>query len=341
MLDKASSRPVVILTPEPQSAARIFDEQTRAEFERLFQIIDLQGKPDALDDALPEAFAIVGQPDFPAKRIARAPRLRALVNVEGNFYPNVDYPTCFERGIYVLGCGPAYATAVAEYSLGLALDLARGICREDRAFRANRERYVAEGNKDAVLLSGAAIGVIGFGNLGRALLPLLEPFRATIRVHDPWLPDSALAEMGVVPSTLTDLLVHSSIVFVLATVTDESQHLLGGDQLDLLPTGARLVLVSRAPVVDYGALLDRVRAGRLLAAIDVWPDEPVPADYPARQLEGLVLSAHRAGGIPQAFNEIGRMVVDDLTLIALGLPPVRMQVAARELVGRYRNRPVS
>jgi phosphoglycerate dehydrogenase-like enzyme len=341
MLHKASSRPVVILTPEPQSAAQIFDEQARAEFERLFHIIDLEGKPDALDDALPEAFAIVGQPDLPAKRIARAPRLRALVNVEGNFYPNVDYPTCFERGIYVLGCGPAYATAVAEYSLGLALDLARGICREDRAFRANRERYVAEGNKDAVLLRGAAIGVIGFGSLGRALLPLLEPFRATIRVHDPWLPDSTLAEMGVVPSALTDLLVHSSIVFVLATVTDESQHLLGGDQLDLLPTGARLVLVSRAPVVDYGALLDRVRAGRLLAAIDVWPDEPVPVDYPARQLEGLVLSAHRAGGIPQAFNEIGRMVVDDLTLIALGLPPVRMQVAARELVGRYRNRPVS
>jgi phosphoglycerate dehydrogenase-like enzyme len=102
-----------------------------------------------------------------------------------------------------------------------------------------------------------------------------------------------------------------------------------------------LVLVSRAPVVDYEALLDRVAAGRLLAGIDVWPDEPVPPDYRARRVDGLVLSAHRAGGIPQAFKEIGRMVVDDLTLVALGLPPVRMQVAARELVGRYRNRPVS
>ena len=52
-----------------------------------------------------------------------------------------------------------------------------------------------------------------------------------------------------------------------------------------------------------------------------------------------MLSAHRAGGIPAAFSQIGDMVVDDLTLIAAGLPPVRMQAAARELVGRYRNRP--
>jgi phosphoglycerate dehydrogenase-like enzyme len=75
--------------------------------------------------------------------------------------------------------------------------------------------------------------------------------------------------------------------------------------------------------------------------VDVWPEEPVPADHRARQLEGLVFSGHRAGGIPAAFTQIGEMVVDDLLQIARGLPPARMQVAARELVDRYRNRPVS
>jgi phosphoglycerate dehydrogenase-like enzyme len=108
-----------------------------------------------------------------------------------------------------------------------------------------------------------------------------------------------------------------------------------------MPAGARLVLVSRASVVDFDVLLDRVAAGRITAAIDVWPDEPTPADHRARGMEGLVLSPHRAGGIPAAFSQIGAMVVDDLKLIERGLPPVRMQAAARELVGRYRNRPVS
>ena len=67
----------------------------------------------------------------------------------------------------------------------------------------------------------------------------------------------------------------------------------------------------------------------------------MPPDHPARSLDGLVLSAHRAGGIPAAFAPSATWCVDDLAQIARGLPPVRMQVARRELVSRYRNRPVT
>jgi phosphoglycerate dehydrogenase-like enzyme len=331
----------VLFLPHPHPAARIFTAQDRAEFERRFDVVNLEDAPERFDERLADAFAIVGQPDLPRPVIERAPNLAAVLNIEGNFYPNADYRALFARGVHVLGCGPAYADAVAEFALGLALDLARGISREDRAFRAGGERYVSSGNADAILLRGAAIGLVGFGNLGRALRSLLEPFRPVLRAYDPWLPARSLERAGLLPASLAEVLAESAIVFVLATVTGESEHLIGAAELDLMPPGARLVLVSRAPVVDYDALLERVAAGRLVAGIDVWPDEPLPADHRARGLDGLVLSPHRAGGIPQAFLEIGRMVVDDLTLIASGLPPVRMQQASRELVGRYRNRPVS
>jgi len=333
------TKPLVLLDPRPRRSDQVFRPDTRARLEDLFDVVEFD--EDGLDDLLPAAFAIVGQPDLPRSRVERAGALRAVLNVEGNFLPNVDYAACFERGIHVLACGPAYGEAVAEYALGLALDLARGISREDRAFRAGREGYVADSTHDSVLLRHADIGLIGFGNLGRALRRLLAPFSPTLRVHDPWLPDNALRAHDVLPCGLQDTLRQSRILFVLATVTGESEHLLGPAELDLIPDGARLVLVSRAAVVDYGALLDRVARGRFLAAIDVWPEEPVPPDHPARDLAGLVLSAHRAGGIPEAFLEIGELVTDDLALIANGLPPVRMQAAARELVGRYRNRPVS
>ncbi|MEU6031834.1 NAD(P)-dependent oxidoreductase [Streptomyces tauricus] len=332
-------KPLVILRPDPHPGERIFRPDTLTRLHDRFTVVEPDTE-EAFDRALPDAFAVVGQPDLPAERLARAGELRALLNVEGNFFPNVDYDECFRRGIHVLGCGPAYAQAVAEYALGLALDLARGISREDRAFRAGRERYVSDGTADSVLLRGADVGLIGFGNLGRSLHPLLAPFRPTLRVYDPWLPPAVLREQGLVPASLDETLARSTFVFVLATVTDDSRHLLGERELALLPDGARLILVSRAPVVDFPALLARVAEGRLLAGIDVWPDEPVAADDPARDLEGLVLSAHRAGGIPDAFLSIGDLVVDDLTLLARGLPPARMQVAARELVGRYRNRPV-
>ena len=331
-------KPVVVLMPQPQPVERIFRPETLARLREQFEVVE---PTDAagLDEALADAWAIVGQPDLPAERLALAPRLRAVLNVEGNFYPNVDYPTCFARSIRVLGCGPAYAQAVAEHALGLALDLARGISREDRAFRAGRERYLGEGNADAVLLRHADVGLVGYGNLGRALRPLLAPFAPTVRVFDPWLPDAVLREADVVPASLDDTLSRSTFVFVLATVTADSEHLLGARELDLLPDRARLVLVSRAAVTDYDALAERVTAGRLLAAVDVWPTEPVPADSSFRSAEGVVLSAHRAGGIPAAFQEIGEMVVDDLELLSRGLAPIRMQQAAPELVGRYRNRP--
>jgi phosphoglycerate dehydrogenase-like enzyme len=336
----STDRPTVALIARPHPRERIFPAATWAEFTAAFDVVDLTDSPDALDAVLPRAFAVVGQPDLDRTRLDRAPNLRAVLNVEGNFYPNVDYPACFARGIHVLGCGPAYADAVAEFALGLALDLARGISREDRAFRAGRERYVAVGNAHAFLLRGAELGLVGFGNLGRALTPLLAGFAPTLRCYDPWLPAAVLESAGVAAAPLEDVLRRSRIVFVLATVTAESERLLGARELALLPDGAGLVLVSRAPVVDFDALLDQVARGRIRAAVDVWPEEPMPAGHPARELDGLILSPHRAGGIPAAFAGIGRMVVDDLALIARGLPPASMQPAAPELVGRYRNRPV-
>jgi phosphoglycerate dehydrogenase-like enzyme len=238
----------------------------------------------------------------------------------------------------VLGCGPTYAEPVAEYALGLALDLARGITREDRAFRAGRERYLGAASQDSIHIRGSDVGLIGYGNVGRALHRLLMPFSATVRISDPWLPASVIREADAVPCELDELLAVSTIVFMLATVTAESQHLLDRQRISAMPKGSRLVLVSRAAVVDLEALLDRVTTGEILAAIDVWPDEPMPLDHRSRGMESLVLSAHRAGATRAALAGIGEMVLDDLTLISRGLPPVRMQIAARELVTRYQNR---
>jgi phosphoglycerate dehydrogenase-like enzyme len=329
-----------VLSPAPRRLEQLFRPATLAALRSEFELTVLEDI-ETLDPLLPEAFAIVGQPALPRDRLDRAPGLRALLNVEGNFFPNVDYEHCFTRGIHVLGCGPVFAQPVAEHALGLALDLCRGISREDRAFRAGEEAYGPESSADSILLRGADVGLLGYGNLGRALRPLLAAFRPVLRAHDPWLPDAALADAGLRPVGLDELLRTSQVLFVLATVTAASERLLGPAQLDLLPAGARLVLASRAAVVDVDALLDRVAAGRLVAAIDVWPEEPVPAGDRARSLPGLVLSAHRAGGIPAAFLDIGDRVLDDLRLVKAGLPPVRMQAAARELVGRYRNRPVA
>ena len=308
-----------------------------------YTVIDGEADPsdELIESCLPEVFAIIGQPDLPRERLERAPKLRGILNVEGNFFQNVDYEACFERGINVVACMPTYAQAVAEFSLGLAIDLARGISREDRAFREGREGYVFQSTGDSILLRGAEMGILGYGNIGRKLLPLLEPFRpSVVRCYDPWLPDAVIREAGMVPASLEAVMSTSTFLFVLATVTDESTHLLNAENMRRIPQGARVVLSSRAAVVDFEAMVRYVDEGRFYAATDVWPDEPAPADHPARSVENMVLQAHRAGGIPQAFDDIGEMVLDDLALMEQGLPPVRNQLAVRELVTRYRSKPV-
>ena len=283
-------RPLVIVRPAPVRRERIF---TPAAWQRLcetYRVVDLEDddSEEAFAAALPEAFAVVGQPALDAAAIARAEQLRCVLNVEGNFFPNVDYAAAHQHGVAILGCGPAYAQAVAEYSLGLALDLCRGISQADRDFRAGTERYAADGCLDSVLLGRADVGFIGYGLLGRATHRLLEPFRPVLRVYDPWVPGSVLDAAGAVPAGLADVLTRSRVVFVFATVTAESERMLGAEQLALLPDGARLVVVSRAAVLDLDALVAEVRSGRLLAAVDVWPEEPMPAGAPVR-------GARRAG----------------------------------------------
>jgi phosphoglycerate dehydrogenase-like enzyme len=297
--------------------------------------------PDAIVEAhLADTVAIVGQTDLDADRIARAPELRAVVNVEGNFLRNVDYEACFARGIHVLVASPAFAPAVAEAALGMAIDLARGIGAADRAMRAGTEAYGLEANQDAFLLAGSDVGVIGLGDLGRELVRLLAPFGCRVRAHDPWLPELTIRAAGAEPTGLDELLGTSRVVFVFAAATTDNEALLGRRELELLPAGAVVLVMSRAAVVDLDALIELAAAGRLRAAIDVWPREPVPAAHPARSVEGLLLSPHRTGGMPEAFRAIGGLVVADLELVLRGLPPVACRRAERETVGRLRSRPI-
>lgn len=339
---ETATKPIVILNPAPQLRDRIFSPDALKRLNEAFEVIDLEANPDPelFDKHLPNAFAVVGQPDLDTATLEKAKNLKAIVNVEGNFFPNVDYRTAFLNGVRVLGCGTAYSQAVAEFSLGMALDLARGITREDRAARQNAERYVSESNADAILLRRATVGILGYGNLGKALHALIRPFNNEVLAYDPWLPDAVLRDAGTTPASLEKTLRESQFIFVFATATEANQHLLDAAALDLIRDNARIILVSRANVVDYDALLERLSAGRFYAGIDVWPVEPVPADSPFRSLENVLLSPHRAGGIPEAFHSIGDMVNDDLELLVAGLAPVRLQAAAPELVSRYRNKPV-
>jgi phosphoglycerate dehydrogenase-like enzyme len=92
---------------------------------------------------------------------------------------------------------------------------------------------------------------------------------------------------------------------------------------------------NRAHAVDFDALTAPVLAGRLKAAIDIFPREPPPPDHRIRRAPNAVLAAHRAGSVPGWMRAIGTMVADNLGAILRGLPPQRLHVAQPEFVARY------
>lgn len=338
-----AERPLVIFDPFPRSRALIMTDAAWARLESAARIVMHEGErmPDALvDEHIAEASLILGQTDLPRARLDRAAKLKAVINVEGNFLPNVDYAACFARGIKVLGVAPAFAVPVAEMGLAFALDLLRGVTAADRAFRAGEERYGLAGNPDTVLLTGAEIGFVGFGNLGHALLPLLQPFRPpVIRVFDPWLPEGYLRDHGLTPASLDEVLSSSRVTFVLAGVTSENRGMIGAREFSLIPDGAAFVLLSRTDVVDWPAFMRATEGGRIRAATDVFPEEPAPPDEPARKNPHILLSSHRAGGVRSALHRIGDMTVDDTLQILKGLPPMRLQPARAETVALMRSKP--
>ena len=336
--------PVVLLDPHPRPVDLIFDPATKDRLNALGEVIWHDGPPapaEHIDRHLPRTTILIGQTALPTERLNRAPRLRAVFNVESNFLPNIDYTECHRRGIHVLSTAPVFAQPVAEMALGLALAAARRLPEADAAIRAGRESLYGEGdNHDSVLLRGRPLALVGCGNVGRALLPLLRPFGGEILVHDPWIHPAVLRELGVTPVTLEECFARGAVVFLLAATTTENAGRIGREQFARMRPGGILVLVSRAGIVNFDDLLNAAASGRIRAAIDVWPEEPIPPGHRARSTPNTILQAHRAGNIPEIWPWMGQMVVDDIEQILQGLPPMRCQRAQLETVARLRSKPV-
>ena len=338
-----SELPLVISAPFPRTLGLIFSTEAMARLTARYRIVE--ANPDDIaglgENSLSQARYIIGQPPLSKAELDRMPELRCILNVESNLIDNMPYDILFQRGIHVVTTGRVFAEPVAEMGLAMALNLARGIVDADLDFRKGRELWGGDGNTSARVITGSEIGIIGFGDLGRALTRILSGFRVNIKVFDPWLPPSVLLENGVQPASLEELLATSDFVFVVASVTSENQRFLGAEEFARMKQGAAFILLSRAEVVDFDSLLDAVDSGHIVAASDVFPQEPLPLDHRVRKMAGFIRSAHRAGALTSAFRQMGDMVLEDMDLMDRGLPPLRCKRAERETVSRMRSKPVT
>jgi phosphoglycerate dehydrogenase-like enzyme len=327
----------IIVAPFPRTMKEIFSErdlQRLASFANVSWAGDRELSDSVLEDLLPETWALVAfKPLMTAERLRRSSQLKAILEVGGHFPPTIDYSECFARGIRVLSCAPAFARQVAEMALSMSLASIRGLVPAHVAFTKGEEEWQGDRPSDFSLF-GQDVGFVGFGSIARQLLQLLKPFGCRIRVTDPWISESIVRAAGCEPATLEQVMSTGRVIYILATPAPENLGLISKEQIARMQPGALLVLISRAHLVDFAALVDAADKGKIQAAIDVFPTEPVPPDGAVRNVKNTILSPHRAASIRHERQAIGQMVVDDLEVMAKGLPPALMQVAQPEIIDR-------
>ena len=316
------NRPRIVAVWGPNSAANHWSmqaDQTLASFAERVDVqvnsAELAAEREArVDAALVDADGLVfvgwggmGIGTLSAERLARAPRLRFIGSTshyrQAEF---VDVAAAIARGIAMCETAPIMSPWVAEYELALGLAALRDIPRESALVGAGGWLGTFAGDPPwPDRLTGRQVGLASFGEIHRHLARFLEPFSTDWEAFDPFVPAERVAAAGGRKAEDLVALARRSEVFFVATPPNPTTiKLINGDVIGALPVGAVFVLVSRMAVVDQEPLLERLRAGELRAAIDVYEPEPPPADSPLRHLPNVIHTPHRAGNTRGAHNGV-------------------------------------
>jgi phosphoglycerate dehydrogenase-like enzyme len=320
-----ADKPVIILDAHWRRIDELFSAQTWHALNTRYQVVWGHNAPipdDVLSTSLPGAFAYVAaEPVVNAQTLAQAPHLKLVAEVSGHFPDSIDYAACQQRNVEVTSSAPGFAQSVAEMGVAMALGMGRGLVREHEAFRRGQERWLDDCAGEDFTMYGADIGFVGYGSIAREIHRLLAPFGPQVCAYDPWLSAQRAQAAGVTLLDLPALMKACRCLFITAAPTRENENMIGGDLLAELPNGAVVVLISRAHLVDFDALLAETSSGRIKAAIDVFPSEPLAGDHPARTATQVLLSPHRAAAVDGGRHLIGAMLLEDLDLVQQGQAP--------------------
>lgn len=280
----------------------------------------------------PEAISILvaGYPTGAALKLL--PNLKSLIIPWAGIAPEAlelmcEYPHVSIHNLH------HNALPVAEYALALLLSGANSLIPVDRALRTDdwRPRYTPT---PSILVSGKTILILGYGHIGRAFAALLSGFNMTINATRSSI-DSPVTEgsVSVFPAShLQTLLPKADFLVVTLPLTKMTKGLIGNKELSLLPPGAVVVNIGRGELIDQAALYRALKERSIFAAgIDVWYNYPQdeesrsrtqPADFSFHELDNIVMSPHRAGGLFQKDKEKLKMahLAELLNLAARGTP---------------------
>ena len=260
---------------------------------------------------------------LPASLIDRLPKLRML-GMTGARNASLDTDGCTARGVVVCntaaGAGSTNDSATAELALGLMIAAARGLPAGDASIRAGGFQM---GVPVGIGLKGKTLGLLGLGRLGSYMAQYGTALGMKVIGWSQNLTAEKAAAAGATMVSRHDLLSSADVVSIHLVLSPRSRGLIGAAELALMKPGAILVNTSRGPIVDAAALLDAVRAGRIIAALDVYDREPMLPGDPLRSATNTVLTPHLGYCVQETWEQFYPQSIEN-ALAFLDGKPVRV-----------------
>lgn len=267
-----------------------------------------------------------------AELLDAAPRLKVVSNHAVGF-DNVDVAAATERGVWVANSPDVLTEATADMALALLLAVSRRVVEGDALVRSGAWGGWGPLQLLGAGLSGATLGLVGLGRIGRAVVPRARAFGMRVLYWNRTrLTPPEEAALGVEYAPLPEVLGRSRFVSLHVASTPETRHLIDAAALDLIGKDGYLVNTARGDVVDEEALVRALEGGRIAgAALDVFEREPALAPGLA-QCANAVLTPHLGSATVEARRAMGHLAVDNLLAVLEGRPPehpVNPEVAGR------------
>lgn len=303
--------PFPSLDPAKAALARIDPEVRLAKTSSADDILAVARDADAI---------LVTYAKLPGELLRQLRRCKAIGRF-GLGVDNIDIAAAIELGITVTYVPDYCMQEVSDHALALLLALARKIAQSNALVQAGR--WEISTLAPIHRLSGRVLGLVGFGNIPRALAPKAKVLGLRVVAHDPYAAQHVLADAGVESVSFDRLLEISDFVSVHAPLTPNTRGMFNAEAFGKMKTGALLINTARGPLVDEAALVAALDSGRLAgAALDVVAVEPLPKDSRLIGRDNVILTPHTAFYSVEALNELQTKCAADVARVLSGEPPV-------------------
>ena len=267
--------------------------------------------PAELREALTDCAGLVvrSETKVTADLMDSAASLR-VVGRAGVGVDNIDVPAATERGIVVMNAPDGNTITTAEHTIALLIALARRVPQANSSLKSGRwDRKAFIG----VELQGKTLGVVGLGRIGRTVAARARAFGMKIVAFDPFIAPEQARDAEIELAPLDELFASADFITIHTPLTAETRGVIGSAAFARMKKGVRIINCARGGLVDESALYDAIKSGIVAgAALDVFVQEPPPADHPLLLLDEVIVTPHLGASTAEAQEGVAFTVAEQM-----------------------------